>query len=82
MNRFVSFLATLGLFSLSAVAQTLPAYNMEYGDTVRTYSMFIPEGIGKNAPLIVYTHGYSTKPANRVRTDLNEAAAEHGFVVC
>lgn len=82
MNRVVSFLAAVGLFTLSAKAQILPAYSMEYGDTLRTYSMFIPEGIGKNAPLIVYTHGYSTKPANRVRRDLNEAAAEYGFVVC
>ncbi len=47
MNRVVSFLAAVGLFTLSAKAQILPAYSMEYGDTLRTYSMFIPEGIGK-----------------------------------
>lgn len=53
---------------------------MNYKDTVRTYSMHIPETAVEGAPLIVYTHGYGSRA--RWREDLNEAAARHGFAVC
>jgi polyhydroxybutyrate depolymerase len=78
---FSLLLAIIGA-SLSVTAQSLEKYQMAYGDTVRTYSMYIPEGLDTTPPLIVYAHGYSSRPKNRVRADLNEAAARYGFVVC
>lgn len=58
----------------------LPRYEMAYGDTVRSYSMYVPEGLRPGAPLVVYAHGYGSK--TRSRKDLNAAARRHGFAVC
>lgn len=55
-------------------------YTMVYGDTVRTYSMYLPHSIGDGAPLVVYTHGYGSK--TRWRNDLNAVADSCGFAVC
>jgi len=82
----------LGIFTLAvafatAVAvnatdnSTLPEkYTMAYGDTVRTYRMYIPSSAGDGAPLVVYTHGYGSK--TRWRNDLNAVADSCGFAVC
>lgn len=61
-------------------AQAPEKYTMSYGDTVRTYAMYIPEDIKPSAPLVVYTHGYGSK--KRWVQDLNDAADAHGFAVC
>lgn len=82
MKKIISLLLVFIGVSLSISAQSIEKYQMEYGDTVRTYSMYIPEGLDSTPPLIVYTHGYSSRPKNRVRADLNEAAAKYGFAVC
>ena len=55
-------------------------YTMAYGDTVRTYSMYMPPSIVEGAPLVVYTHGYGSK--TRWRDDLNAVADSCGFAVC
>ncbi len=55
-------------------------YTMSYGDTVRTYRMYLPSSIGDGAPLVVYTHGYGSK--TRWRDDLNAVADSCGFAVC
>ncbi|MDE6270312.1 MAG: esterase [Muribaculaceae bacterium] len=55
-------------------------YTLTYGDTVRTYSMYLPPSIGDGAPLVVYTHGYGSK--TRWREDLNAVADSCGFAVC
>ncbi len=57
-----------------------PKYTMVYGDTVRTYSMYVPLSIRDDAPLVVYTHGYGSK--TRWRDDLNAVADSCGFAVC
>ncbi len=55
-------------------------YTMVYGDTVRTYRMYMPLSVGDGAPLVVYTHGYGSK--TRWRDDLNAVADSCGFAVC
>ena len=55
-------------------------YTMVHGDTVRTYSMYVPPSIADGAPLVVYTHGYGSK--TRWRDDLNAVADSCGFAVC
>lgn len=55
-------------------------YTMTYGDTVRTYRMYIPPSVGDGAPLVVYAHGYGSK--TRWRNDLNAVADSCGFAVC
>ena len=55
-------------------------YTIAYGDTIRTYSMYLPTSISNGAPLVVYTHGYGSK--TRWRDDLNAIADRCGFAVC
>ena len=55
-------------------------YEFMYGDTVRTYSLYMPENMQSGAPLVFYTHGYGSK--TRWRTGLNEVAEREGFAVC
>lgn len=66
-----------GLVKAESAAETI---SFAYGDTTRTYTMYLPDTLARNAPLIVYTHGYGSK--TRWRADLNEAASRHGFAVC
>lgn len=63
-----------------ADSQKEKKYEFIYGDTVRTYSMYIPEGLPADAPLVIYTHGYGS--STRWRTGLNGTASRHGFAVC
>lgn len=70
--------AFLAISALSASAAE--KYEMKYADTVRTYTMHIPEGLPKGAPLVVHAHGYGSK--TRERADLNAAADRFGFAVC
>lgn len=72
--------ALLMLVALGAMAQADKKYNIVYGDTVRTYSMYIPENLAPGAPLVVYTHGYGSK--KRWCPDINEVADAEGFAVC
>lgn len=73
---FMVAILALSAFSVNAAQK----YEMQYGDTVRTYTMHIPEGLKKGAPLVVYAHGYGSK--TRERADLNAAADKFGFAVC
>ena len=61
-------------------SDTPEKYKMAYGDTVRTYAMYLPENLQPGAPLVVYTHGYGSK--TRWRKDLNAVADSNGFAVC
>lgn len=76
----IFFLAFIALASLTARAQAPNKYEMAYDDTIRTYSMYIPENIKPGAPLVVYTHGYGSK--KRWLKDLNKVAEANGFAVC
>ncbi len=81
MNRLFTFLiAAIFAFSLSAETLDRKIYSFNFGDTVRTYSMYLPENINPGAPLVVYIHGYGSK--TRWRPDLNAVADSNGFAVC
>lgn len=82
MKHLLTFLALTAALTASAAdkAPQLPKYDMKYGDTVRTYTMYIPEGLPQGAPLVVHAHGYGSK--TRSRADLNAAADRYGFAVC
>lgn len=55
-------------------------YEFPYGDTVRTYSMYIPDSLAPGRPLVVCAHGYGSK--TRRRKDLNKAADKYGYAIC
>ncbi|MDE6341229.1 MAG: esterase [Muribaculaceae bacterium] len=84
MKLRVFTLSVAFFFALVALsADDIPQpekYKMTYGDTVRTYSMYLPPSISQGAPLVVYTHGYGSK--TRWREDLNAVADSCGFAVC
>ena len=69
-----------GFFSLFAQKIEPEKYNFDYKGTNRTYTMYIPDSLGDNAPLVVYVHGYGSK--TRWLADLNASADRHGFAVC
>ncbi len=80
MKHYIITLAILALSMFAAQAQPSEKDSFAYGDTVRTYAMYIPDNIEPGAPLVVYAHGYGSK--TRWRNDLNETAAKYGFAVC
>lgn len=69
-----------GFFSLFAQKIEPEKYNFDYKGTNRTYTMYVPDSLGDNAPLVVYVHGYGSK--TRWLADLNASADRHGFAVC
>ncbi len=78
-SLLLAFVATAAL--RGADDSVLPEkYTMVYGDTVRTYRMYLPDAVKEGAPLVVYTHGYGSK--TRWRNDLNAVADSCGFAVC
>lgn len=79
---FILMIAFISSGSVNASSDSAQPekYKMAYGDTVRTYSMYLPPSIGEGAPLVVYTHGYGSK--TRWRDDLNAVADSCGFAVC
>lgn len=83
-KRIVICLLPILVFLLSAgtaAQDSLPEkHSFAYGDTVRTYRMYLPDGLKQDAPLVVYTHGYGS--SKRWLKDLNEVADRHGFAVC
>lgn len=80
---FILAFAFYAAFAVNAASDnsTLPEkHTLAYGDTVRTYRMYIPPSVREGAPLVVYTHGYGSK--TRWRNDLNAVADSCGFAVC
>lgn len=76
-----TILALFVFITLFATAAEQPdKQTITVGDTVRTYSIFVPDNLPAGSPLVVYTHGYGSK--TRWRKDLNEAATKYGFAVC
>lgn len=80
MKHFLSAMLLVASLAAFGAGNDLQKFTMAYGDTVRTYTMFLPEGLPKGAPLVVHAHGYGSK--TRSRADLNEAAAKYGYAVC
>lgn len=81
MKRLLATLfAGAALTAAFAADAQLPKYEMTYGDTVRTYTMYLPDNLPEGAPLVVHAHGYGSK--TRSRADLNAAADRYGFAIC
>ena len=54
-----------------------------HNDIEREYLLYIPEGIGPSAPLVLVMHGYSgTAQGINSYSGMNQIADEHGFAVC
>lgn len=81
MKRLLAILLTaVGVLTCSAQSKEIKKYQFAYGDTVRTYAMYLPKDLKPGAPLVMYTHGYGSK--TRWRTGLNGTAEREGFAVC
>ncbi len=77
---FTVFIISIAGLSCLSAEPTPEKFTMPYADTTRTYTMYIPDNIRPDAPLVVYTHGYGSK--TRWRKDLNTVADANGFAVC
>lgn len=78
---FISLMLLLLPTALLAKEEELPEkQTFAYGDTVRTYRMYIPKDLKAGAPLLVYTHGYGSN--KRWLPALNAVADRNGFAVC
>lgn len=81
LPRLISSAVLLWLAATAAASDGRPEkHEFAYADTVRTYSIYLPEDLRPDAPLVVYTHGYGS--ARRWLNDLNATAERHGFAVC
>lgn len=82
MRRLTLILAIFASFT-AAFAQKHITDSLMINGQMRTYTMFLPEGIQKDAPLVVFMHGYSKKKVkNFDRFGLDPVAAREKFAVC
>lgn len=82
MQRLTLILALIASFT-AAFAQKHITDSLMINGQMRTYTMFLPEGIQKDAPLVVFMHGYSKKKVkNFDRFGLDPVAAREKFAVC
>ena len=79
-KRLFLHLAAFLCAVLTSMADTPQLCRLNFSDTVRTYRMYIPDGLNEGAPLCIYLHGYSSK--TRWVKDLNDAADRHGYAIC
>lgn len=80
MIRILS-LITIALLAVNANGANPEVYSFMYGDSVRTYTMSVPDSLDESRPLIIYTHGYGSSHRHQ-RQDLNRGAEIYGFAVC
>ncbi len=57
----ISLLGAISFLTCNADKKEIVKYEFAYGDTIRTYSMYLPDTLRQNAPLVIYTHGYGSK---------------------
>ena len=62
-------------------AQTDSTYTLTSGGITRSYILHRPDGLAKDAPVVVVLHGYTGK-ADPSHYDLNVVADREGFAVC
>lgn len=61
LPRLISSAVLLWLAATAAASDGRPEkHEFAYADTVRTYSIYLPEDLRPDAPLVVYTHGYGS----------------------
>ena len=80
MIRILSLIA-VALLAINGLCENPEVYSFMYGDSVRTYTMSVPDSLDESRPLIIYTHGYGSSHRHQ-RQDLNRGAEIYGFAVC
>lgn len=81
MKNF-SLIIVLLCCALVGNAQKYVTDSMMVNGNMRSYTIFLPEGIQPGAPLVVCMHGYGKKVAKPSRFDLDPVAAREKFAVC
>lgn len=78
MKRIALFLILL-LFGAGLSAQT---FTTVIDGLQRSYTMYFPEDLKPDAPLVFVLHGYGAVVENVLDKGFNEAADKYGFAVC
>lgn len=87
MKRFLSLIVLLcALYGAKAAdlkgTVTLTEHKFKHKGVEYTYSVYIPQGLKPDAPLVMVLHGYGSKDVPVVKYGFNPVADEHGFVIC
>ena len=81
-RTIIAAIAVCAVFSTAAADVTkCVTYDCIIDGVERTYKLYFPKNITKNAPLVFVLHGYGGSN-NLDDKGFNEAADRHGFVVC
>lgn len=81
---FRHLLCTIAVFAmhfLPSDAQEMKEYKVRHRGMERSYWLFLPEDIRKDAPLVLCLHGYGGK-AEGYMPEMVEVAKENGFALC
>ncbi len=49
----ISLLGAISFLTCNADKKEIVKYEFAYGDTIRTYSMYLPDTLRQNAPLVI-----------------------------
>ena len=88
MKRFLVIIALLICTIATVVAAdlkgtgTLTEYKFRHKGVEYTYSLYIPQNLKPNAPLVMVLHGYGSRDLPVIKYGFNPVADEHGFAVC
>lgn len=88
MKRFFVIIALLICTIATVVATdlkgtgTLTEHKFRHKGVEYTYSLYIPQNLKSNAPLVMVLHGYGSRDLPVIKYGFNPVADEHGFAVC
>ncbi|MBQ7856206.1 MAG: prolyl oligopeptidase family serine peptidase [Alistipes sp.] len=77
----VALCASSGVLSAADYVRGWSEHKMKHGGVERDYTLYLPEKLSEDAPLVVMLHGYGSR-SKPTRYGLHEAAERHGFAVC
>ena len=77
-------LCTLGYAAAEGIngTGTLTEHKFKHKGVEYTYSVYIPQGLKPDAPLVMVLHGYGSKDVPVIKYGFNPVADEHGFAIC
>ena len=87
MKKFITLIVLLCAFWGVKAADlkgtgTLTEHKFKHKGVEYTYSVYIPQGLKPDAPLVMVLHGYGSKDVPVIKYGFNPVADEHGFAVC
>ena len=87
MKRFLSLIVLICALHGAKAADlkgtgTLTEHKFKHKGVEYTYSVYIPQGLKPDAPLVMVLHGYGSKDVPVVKYGFNPVADEHGFAIC